>query len=134
MAGEFSFEIDRAAKLVRIRMRGLFTLDDIDAFLKARQAAHAQLGCAPNDHMTLNDVREMSIQLQEVVGAFQQMLSAPEYRSRRLAFVAAPTLARSQLMRALASREARCFEDMASAERWLFVKNLEESPPQRRVG
>src|SRR3546814_20505602 len=58
---------------------------------------------------------------QEVVTAFRQMLAAPEYRSRRRAFGAGPTLAKSQLMRARSGRDARCFEDVASAERWLFA-------------
>ena len=120
MDATYSFEIDRARSLVRISMSGLFTLADVDGFLRDRREAHAALGCAPNRHLTLNDLRGMKIQHQEVVAAFREMLAAPEYRSRRLAFVAGPTLAKSQLMRALSGRDARCFEDVASAERWLF--------------
>ena len=45
------------------------------------------LGCAPNAHLTLNDIRGMNVQAQDIVDAFQEMLAAPEYRSRRLAFV-----------------------------------------------
>ena len=128
MDAHYSFEVDRARSLIRIRMGGLFTLADIDAFLRDRREAHAGLGCAPNQHLTLNDVRGMKIQLQEVVAAFREMLAAPEYRSRRLAFVASPTLAKSQLMRALSGRDARCFEDMASAETWLFAARAGEVP------
>ena len=121
MDAHYTFEIDRSRSLVRITMSGLFTLADIDAFLRDREKAHAELGCAPNRHLTLNDVRGMKIQHQEVVAAFQRMLAAPEHRSRRLAFVAGPTLAKSQLMRALSGRDAQCFENVASAERWLFA-------------
>ena len=120
MDANYTFEIDRARSLVRIAMSGLFTLADIDAFLRDREKAHAELGCGPNRHLTLNDLRGMKIQHQEVVTAFRDMLAAPEQRSRRLAFVAGPTLAKSQLMRALSGRDARCFEDVASAEKWLF--------------
>lgn len=121
MDAHYTFEIDRARSLVRINMSGLFSLADIEAFLADRAKAHAELRCLPNQHLTLNDVRGMKIQHQEVVAAFQAMLAAPEYRSRRLAFVAGPTLAKSQLMRALSGRDAQCFEDVASAERWLFA-------------
>ena len=128
MSAIFSFDIDKARGLVRITMAGLFTPADIRNFLAARRDAHVALGCAPNMHVTLNDVRGMKIQPQDSVAGFQEMLAAPEYRSRRLAFVAARTLARSQLMRALSSREARCFEDVAHAEAWLFAEERDVAP------
>ena len=121
MNANFSFEIDRSRDLVRIQMDGLFTATDIAAFLDARRRAHAELGCAPNRHLTLNDVRRMKIQTQDMVAEFRLMLSDPAFRSRRLAFVAAPTLARGQLLRALQDRDARCFETIEAAEAWLFA-------------
>lgn len=128
MSATFSFDIDKARSLVRITMAGLFTPADIRDFLDERRVAHARLDCGPNMHLTLNDVRGMKIQPQESVAGFQEMLAAPEYRSRRLAFVAARTLARSQLMRALSNREARCFEDIAHAEAWLFADERDSAP------
>ena len=111
-------------------MAGLFTLGDIGGFLEARQRAHDELGCAPNQHVTLNDLRGMKIQSQAVVAAFRAMLADPAFRSRRLAFVAGQTLARSQLMRALAGRDACCFETIEDAEAWLFAEEVEA--PLRR--
>lgn len=131
MSAHYSFETDRARSLVRIRMSGLFTLDDIQGFLAARREAHAMLGCGPNQHLTLNDLRGMKIQHQEVVAAFRDMLAAPGYRSRRLAFVVGPTLAKSQLMRALSGRDARCFEDVASAEAWLLAAGSDRQTSRR---
>lgn len=122
MNATFSFEVDRARDLVRIEMSGLFAPDDIAAFLEARRRAHAELRCGPNQHLTLNDVRRMKIQPQDIVADFRYMLSEPAFRSRRLAFVAAPTLARGQLLRALQDREARCFETIEAAEAWLFAE------------
>ena len=101
-------------------MAGLFEPGDVDRFLAARSEAHRALGCLPNRHLTLNDVRAMKIQPQQTVAAFHAILADSEYRSRRLAFVASPTLARSQLMRALAGRHSRCFTDPAEAEAWLL--------------
>ncbi len=125
MIAEFSIAIDPARDLVRIEMSGLFEPEDIRRFLHERAVAHRRLACGPNRHLTLNDLRNMKIQPQHSVVAFRDMLADPVYRSRKLAFVASPTLARSQLMRALNGREAKCFEDVASAETWLFADGLE---------
>lgn len=114
-------------------MRGLFALDDVRGFYEARRRAHEALGMAKNAHLTLNDVRELKILPQDTLAAFCDMLADPDYHSRRLAFVVAPTLVRAQVMRALGSRgQARCFEDPAEAERWLLA---DESPamPLRRA-
>lgn len=114
-------------------MAGFFRQDDIRAFLAARGAAHAQLDCLANAHLTINDIRGMTAQPHTIVDAFHEMLAAPDYRSRRLAFLVGPTLARSQVLRALASRHARCFTDPTAAEAWLFAED-EESAPLRRAG
>ena len=125
MSASFSIRVEPLRDLVRIRMSGFFTLADVEDFLVAREEAHAALRCGPNRHLTLNDVSEMKIQSQEIVDSFRAMLAAPEYRSRRLAFIVSSTLARSQLGRALGGRDARCFEDPAEAERWLFARGDE---------
>jgi hypothetical protein len=127
MSANYSIEADPARNLVRIRMSGFFNDDDIRGFLEARRVAHAQLTCARNAHVTINDIRDMKIQSQEIVDAFREMLAAPDYRSRRLAFIVSPTLARTQLMRAVAGRNARCFEDSWAAESWLFAKEDSEA-------
>ncbi len=119
MSAQFRIDVEPERDLVRIWMSGFFTHEDIAAFLAARAQAHGELRCAPNQHVTLTDLRGMKIQSREMVDAFQQMLADPAYRSRRLAFVAESTLARSQLGRALGSRVARVFETMAEAESWL---------------
>jgi hypothetical protein len=125
MDANYSFAIDRPLGLIRIVMTGLFTVEDVAGFLAARREAHAALGCAPNRHLTLNDVREMKIQPQETVAAFHSLLADTEYRSRRLAFVVSATLARSQLMRALAGRDSRCFDDPLAAQIWLLEDRWE---------
>jgi hypothetical protein len=132
MNADFSFEIDPSQGLVRITMAGLFTVADVRAFAEARRKAHKALGWPKNAHVTLNDLRDMKIQPQETVTAFYEMLADPDYRSRRLAFVAAPTLVRGQLQRALAGRDdARCFEDKAEAEAWLFEEEPAALPLRR---
>lgn len=116
----FSITVDVPHSLVRITMSGFFEADDIAAFVKARDAAHQQLLSAPNQHVTLVDIREMQIQAQDSVAAFQRVLANPAIRSRRLAFVVARSLARLQVQRAADARDAVYFADVAEAERWLF--------------
>lgn len=116
----FDIDVDVARDLVLIRMGGFFGPEAIERFTRARDAAHAKLLCAPNQHMTLNDVTGMHIQSQEMVLAFQRMLANPAHRSRKLAFVHASSLARMQLQRAAANRTVAYFRNAAEAEDWLF--------------
>jgi hypothetical protein len=122
MGGEFSFRVDRARSLVRITMSGLFTKADVASFLDARREAHSSLACGPNRHVTLNDLRALKIQPQEIVADFAAMLADPLYRSRRLAFVVGATLARAQLVRAIGGRPLHCFETVEEAEAWLLAE------------
>lgn len=123
----FSVSVDVPLDLVRITLGGFFTQDDIQRFLAAREIAHAQLRCGPNQHLTLADVRGLSIQMQEIVGAWRQVLAAPEYRSRRLAFVQGQSLTRLQLQRAAVNRDVRYFNDMAKAEAWVLSADAADS-------
>lgn len=126
----FSFIVEPHRDLVRMALFGFFTPADVAAFVKARNAAFAQLTCPPNHHVTLADVTEMKVQPQDAVGAFSDMLASPDHRARRLAFVVASTLARTQLTRAAGSRTARFFTDEVEAEAWLFEAE-QEAPVQR---
>ena len=121
MSADFTIVAEPGRDLIRIRMAGFFDPEDIQRFLAVRREVHARLTCGANQHLTLNDIRDMKIQARDVVEGFRQLLADPAYRSRRLAFVISPTLARSQLLRALDSREARCFEDPWEAEAWLYT-------------
>ncbi len=120
MTAHFTVRAEPARDLIRISMAGFFTPADIQAFYDARAAEHRRLTCGPNQHLTLNDLTGMKVQSQDVVGTFQSLLADPAYRSRKLAFVVDRTLARSQLMRALNGRDAKCFENKLDAEKWLF--------------
>ena len=123
MSGTFQIDVDVPRNLVRIAMSGFFSEADIHAFLEARAAAHKLLRCGPNRHLTLNDIRGMDIRSQEVVDSFRSILAAPEYRSRRLAFVVTGALSRLQLMRTIEGRDACVFEDCWEAEAWLLSED-----------
>lgn len=120
MADKFTITVDVPRDLVRITMSGFFGEGDVLAFLGERMAAHRQLKCAPNQHVTLNDMRAMDVRSQGVVDSFRSILASPDYRSRRLAFVVTGALSRMQLMRTIEGRNAQVFEDPAAAEAWLL--------------
>lgn len=123
MDAHFTIDVDPARDLVRIAMTGFFALEDIERFVQARAEAHHALTCGPNEHLSLADLRGFKIQSREVIEQFGVLLAAPEYRSRRLAFVLEPTLLRSQVQRLITHRTARCFDSPANAEAWLFAED-----------
>lgn len=121
MSAHFTFLVDPARDLIRIKLGGFFTPDSMRTFAAERRAAHKRLRCRPNQHLTLTDVREMAIQSQEVVAQFGAVIADPTYRARRLGFIAASTLTRMQLQRAISGRHAQVFTDPAEAETWVFA-------------
>ena len=134
MNDKFSIEADRAHGLVRIRMSGLFTLDDVRDFYETRRRVHVALGLPKNEHLTLNDVRDLKILPQQTLAAFCDMLADPDFHSRRLAFVVGPTLVRGQVVRALDGRtNARCFGEVEEAEAWLLAETPAAVQPLRRA-
>lgn len=108
-------------------MSGFFQAAQIAELRTAVVAALAQLRCPPGRHLTLVDIRQMDIQSQDAVAQFEQLLSAPEVRSRKIGFIVARSLARLQIKRAASHRAADFFEDEGSAEAWLVAQT--QAPP-----
>ncbi len=127
MTPSFDIQVDAARDLVRIRLAGFFDDATLRAFLHARKLAFERLRCGPNRHLSITDIRGMAIQAQDVVTRWHAVLADPAYASRRLAFVVASTLARTQLQRAIGSRYAQCFTDPDAAERWVLTGDDAES-------
>ena len=121
MSDKFSFTLDRERGLVRISMHGFYGLGDVAAFFDARRQALAELGLPPNAHLTLNDLRGMKVQAQEVIQAFQQGLAVPEEKARKLAIVVDAAMARAQANRAINASDTRYFTEIEPAEAWLFA-------------
>lgn len=139
MNADYAFEVDPSRDYIQLRMSGFFSADDMPAFIEARHAAHARLTCAAHAHVTLNDIRTLKIQSQDLVDAFGRMLSVSAYHARRLAFVAGPGLLRTQVRRAIAGRDdVQCFESKRMAEAWLFSRAfaapIQDLPIQDLVG
>lgn len=120
MTPHLSFDVDPVRSLIRITLGGFFEPADVQRLVRERDAAHLLLRCAPNRHLTLVDMREMQIQPQASVEAFHAVLADPRTASRKLAFVAARSLARSQVKRAAEGRNAAYFATVEEAEAWLL--------------
>ncbi|MDN4633734.1 hypothetical protein QCD71_19620 [Sphingomonas sp. PsM26] len=121
MPSEFAIAADPLLGLIQIDMSGFFLEADIHAFEEARNKAHSQLRCGPNEHLTLVDIRSMQIQSQEAVAAFKCILDNPAYKSKRIAIVVSHTLARMQIQRAAVNRDVMYFsEDLLVARNWLL--------------
>jgi hypothetical protein len=120
MSGEFSIEIDAPRNLLRVRMSGFYSLEDVERYHAAVDAATLALGGAPSRQLMLNDISGMQIQAQEIIAAFKQVVSDPRYRERRVGFVVASSLARLQLVRVIGGRNAQLFESEAEALAWLL--------------
>lgn len=134
MTAAYAFDVDPGRDYIRLRMSGFFTPEDLADFIEARRAAHAELTCPANAHVTLVDIRDMKIQSQNAVAGFGAMLSTSTYFARRLAFAVSPGLLRPQLLRIIAGREdVRCFESVRMAEAWLFSLGF-SGPIQKSVG
>lgn len=127
MDGTFTFAVEPDRDLIRTRMAGFFDEAAFARYVEARAAAFRELRCGLNAHLWLVDIRDMKIQSQEMVVAFSAILSDPTYRSRRLGFVVATSLARMQLRRALGDRFGQgveLFVDMEEAEQWVLTGTL----------
>lgn len=119
MEASFSIQADPRTSLLWITIGGFFGLSDIERFAGARDTELRRLRCGANQHLTLIDMRNMKIQTQGSVEAFGRLLNDRASASRRLAFVVAVGLARSQIQRAAAGRGAGYFSTVEEAEAWL---------------
>jgi hypothetical protein len=73
----FRVEPDTARGVTYITLSGFFLLPDVAAFDREWAQAHRLLRCAPNAHLTLCDISDMSIQSQDVVNAFTTIVRDP---------------------------------------------------------
>jgi hypothetical protein len=123
MTASFTVSADPARDLIRITLSGFFDAQELGALRDGMAAAHRNLTCGPNRHITLVDVSAMKVQSQDMVAAFGGLLADSSFHSRRLAFVIDPTLLRSQVRRALDGRDAQWFGTRMAAEAWLFASD-----------
>jgi hypothetical protein len=121
MRGSYTIEAEPAHDLVRMTLTGFFDIETIRAFGAARHPVIARLGCARNQHIVLLDISGCSLQSQEAVATFQQVLGEGDVRSRKLAVVTGSSLAWMQARRILNRDGLACFETEPEAMQWLLT-------------
>lgn len=135
MGASFSFHVDPEEGLVRITLSACFGPGDFLALAAERIAALGSLTCPPSAHVSLVDVRELEIRSQATIDAFETLLSAREYRPRRLALLVAQTPEMARVQRALAARPGvACFTSPYDAVAWLLDDGADSAPLLRAVG
>ncbi|HEX8484077.1 hypothetical protein [Sphingomonas sp.] len=117
---EYRITVDPAVPLVRIALSGLFAIADVHAFTASLREAHGRFARARGSHLTLCDVSACRIQLQDVVTAFRALLDDKDLMSQRMAFVTGGSPAKMQVRRIINRGSCRFFDDVESAEKWLF--------------
>jgi hypothetical protein len=120
MPGTYALSVDIERSLVFIELHGFFTPEEIAVFDQDRRAAYKRLKCAPQQHVTLVDMRHTQIQSQEAVTGFADCMADPMTRSRRIAFIISRSLARLQVKRAVGARNAAYFLTEEEARAWLL--------------
>ena len=120
MIANFSFDIDPAQRVVRIKLGGFFGADEVACFAEAQARAYAALPKGAAKHLTLCDISDCKIQLQEVVDGFRRLLEDPSLMARRIAFVTGNSPAKMQIRRMVNRDTARVFERAEEAECWLL--------------
>jgi len=124
MAASHSIDVDPRG-VVRYTLAGFFDQTSLASLRAERAAKLPLLETPPNQHVTLCDVSQCAIQLQEVLAILRTMLADPRWQARRLAFVVGGALARMQVRRVVPIMpNVRWFDDRPSAEAW-----LEEADP-----
>lgn len=121
MGGKFTFLVDAAAGLVRLKVGGLFSPDDVRDFAAAQRAAYAKLGEVKGRHRTLCDISACKIQFYQVVEAFRSLLNDPALMSERMAVVTGSSPATMQIRRLVDRNTCRFFDNARDAERWLVA-------------
>lgn len=119
----FTIDTEPGLKLVRMKLSGMLTVEEVAELYRQEHAAILAMGCPLGEQIVLADLTECPLQLSQIVDAFQASMGRPEM-AWRLAIVTGLSLSRMQARR-LAQREGiRIFATVEDAEEWLFAEAL----------
>jgi len=115
----YAISTDPKRRLVTIKIIGLVTAHEVADLYRDEYAAIAQMGCQLGEHYALVDLTECTLQLQDVVAAFQKQMHSPG-KAKRLALFTGNSVARMQVRRITQRDHAQLFASRGEAEAWLF--------------
>jgi hypothetical protein len=114
--------VEPARKLVRARMGGLLTLDEVKRFSAEEQAAVRGMGLGSGEFLLLVETEGNVVQTQDVVQALQDLIQHSPLKAKRIATVRTSALATLQTRRLTTLRnDYEVFDSLADAEAWLFA-------------
>lgn len=118
-ACHFTIAVDRDRMMVRATLSGFFTVDAVERFARAEQAAVESLGCPPHHHLVLIDASKGQVHSKDVAEAFSRLVARSPLRARRIAVVSSGGLHRIQTRRILDAERSALFATLEEAERWI---------------
>lgn len=119
MSATYAIHVEPAG-FMKFTLAGFFDAETAQRFASDRADAFKRLRCPPNAHVKLVDASKLDLQSQMIATMLQRMMSDPQTRSRRLAFVADSALLQLQIRRLVGERpHVRFFIDSSEAEHWL---------------
>lgn len=122
----FSVTVDLERGCVETCIRGFWTPDLLDDFSAALAKAIIQVRATGRAPVSLCDYSDATVQSQEVVAGFVEMMKNPAVRSRRVAVYTGRVLPKLQAERTnLDHAEFRFFTDKDEARAWLLEEGVE---------
>jgi hypothetical protein len=117
----YTIQSDPAQQLITVTMSGFLTVEEVQAFSDEEQGMVAALGWGSGEYLLLIRTEDATIQSQEVVAKFTDIVANSIYKAKRIAVVRGTSLTRLQTHRILSTRDnAAIFADGDEAEAWLF--------------
>jgi len=107
-------------KLVRVRMMGLLTPEEVESFVFDFRATVESMQLGSNEFSMLVETEGKTIQQQDVMEQFQELITRPALRASRIAIVRDGVLGRMQARRLMEHRDGTAvFDNMLDADDWL---------------
>jgi hypothetical protein len=117
----YQITTDPLRKLVRLKLRGMLTREQVTQLYKEEHRLIQEMGCRLGEHLCIVDLTDCPLQVQEVAQAFKSQVGSPA-KARRLAMYTGNALGRMQARRIARERvDVAIFERREEAEGWLFA-------------
>lgn len=121
----FSVTVDLERGCIETCIREFWTRDMLDDFATALAKAITQVRATGRTPVSLCDYSNATVQSQDVVAGFVEMMKNPAVRSGRVAVYTGSVLPKLQAERAnLDHAEFRFFADKDEARAWLFEERV----------
>lgn len=116
----FNITIQENPPLIRVVMRGFWTMETFGAYIQACGAAMQDLMARHGRFDMLSECTDFPVQGPEVSAAFERLNAMSDPTSQnRIAVVSPSALARMQAQRLLGNPQHRIFASEAAALEWL---------------